>query len=1074
MNKKKCLLFGFLILILIISLASVNASENTSYSDDSITSIDDNIQSIEDPGNVINENQVTQKYPNISNEKDTTDIISSSTLSSNHYVSGTSFSNIRSAANSSKPGDTITLNGTYHSDKKQITINTDNITIKGKSPNSKAILDGSDSETRILRINGDNVHLENLIFQNVHADIWGGTISSYGKHLTITNCEFINNNAQIGTIVLNNESHDTTIKNCIFKENGAIFTHNGTGGYGGAIDTHALNTKIINCTFTSNNALGGGAIYMLHHGNNTIKDCTFTNNTAKNGGAILQAKDNTNLNIINCNFTNNTAENNGGALYLNNKTAIKNSRFLDNLALSYGGGAFVNSLNEMINCKFENNIALSNGGGIYYKNGLNSQIISSTFSNNLAKLGGAIFTNHTLNISRSNFTLNNAILGGAIFNNAILKLNKSLFKFNTALNGSSIYNNNTAILSTNIFQDNQAKSYKLNVINYSTKNKENIIDLLVFLEYGDNYPGVYSLGDLIVDDLAPTLSKGAPNQELILTLNGKNFTSITNSSGFAIFEIPAKNLKNGNYSFQITHPTSNISTPINITGILEIFNKETNNNENNNKNSNINNEDTSRNSTNIIEMENNHKKVHSKLLSSGDTSDIVIYSDNPYIKIDTSTSSKNKNDIDKMFFGLFKDYTDDFYKKFPYAKNRTDANMLFISYLYKEFSHDLLTNPNSFLSIYPIALGLDLYVVGAFAEAYVACNGSISGFLKYPFFHDPQYNKFMDATFGEYSPWIKGILDFAIGIDANGDMSIAQFIINVISLLGVGLLEKGGSKILTRLNKLNMYLKGSKITIFIPNRLPNLNTMLNLVDISIQLVNKPHTGIISLTYDIGKFLAEKFGFNMASKGTESSIITSIIKTSQIIDRYLNNLSKPVLNILTADFLTFSSKVKNLTKTLTKYNASNKRKTVLYKGNTSIYKKNKEGQIKFIKKISKKISKITPKQIKNKIKRGIKKLAKQLGISNKNKKEYGKKQKIIIKTAKKVIEKVSTKVKTKTNKKRTKYPKNNKKGKNNKMHKVTQTAKKFTAKVGNIIKSKGKQLMNKVVNNTKKLLKSFIN
>ena len=850
MNRKKCLLFGFLILILIISLTSVHASENTSLSDDSITSIDDNIQSIESPGNGINENQITQKYPNISNEKDTTEIISSSTLNSNHYVSGTSFSNIRSAANNSKPGDTITLNGTYHSDKKQITINTDNITIKGKSPNSKAILDGSDSETRILRINGDNVHLENLIFQNVHADIWGGTISSYGKHLTITNCEFINNNAQIGTIVLNNESHDTTIKNCIFKENGAIFTHNGTGGYGGAIDTHALNTQIINCTFTSNNALGGGAIYMLHHGNNTIKDCTFTNNTAKNGGAILQAKDNTNLNIINCNFTNNTAENNGGALYLNNKTTIKNSRFLDNLALSYGGGAFVNSLNEMINCKFENNIALSNGGGIYYKNGLNSQIISSTFSNNLAKLGGAIFTNHTLNISRSNFTLNNAILGGAIFNNAHLKINKSLFKFNTALNGSSIYNNNTTILSANIFQDNQAKSYKLNVINYSTKNKENIIDLLVFLEYGDNYPGVYSHGDLIVDDLAPTLSKGAPNQKLILTLNSKNYTSITNSSGFAIFEIPTKNLKNGNYSFQIKHPTSNISTSINITGILEIFNKETNNNENNNKNnSNINNEDTSRNSTNIIEMENNPKKAHSKLLSSGDTSDIVIYSDNPYIKIDTSTSSKNKNDIDKMFFGLFKDYANDFYKKFPYAKNRTDANMLFISYLYKEFSHDLLTNPNYFPSIYPIALGLDLYVVGAFAEAYVACNGSIIGFLKYPFFHDPQYNKFMDATFGEYSPWIKGILEFAIGIDTKGNMSIAQFIINILSLLGVGLWEKIGS----RINKFYMIIKGGKYGRYLPRNYSDLGNIFSGIDVVLQLASHPYNGVTALAYKFTKF-----------------------------------------------------------------------------------------------------------------------------------------------------------------------------------------------------------------------------
>lgn len=47
---------------------------------------------------------------------------------------------------------------------KVININKDNVVIKGKS--DKSVLDASGSDSYIMRINGDNIRLENLIFKN--------------------------------------------------------------------------------------------------------------------------------------------------------------------------------------------------------------------------------------------------------------------------------------------------------------------------------------------------------------------------------------------------------------------------------------------------------------------------------------------------------------------------------------------------------------------------------------------------------------------------------------------------------------------------------------------------------------------------------------------------------------------------------------------------------------------------------------------------------------------------------------------------------------------------------------------
>ena len=148
-----------------------------------------------------------------------------------------------------------------------------------------------------------------------------------------------------------------------------------------------------------------------------------------------------------------------------------------------------------------------------------------------------------------------------------------------------------------------------------------------------------------------------------------------------------------------------------------------------------------------------------------------------------SPTSKNTN---KKYVG---NSVSDFYIMFPFANNRSDSDLLFASYIFKELSHNLLNYSNfSFLYVHRMALGLDFYIVGAFTEAYVFCNGSGWSFINYPFFHDTMYSKVLDASFGDSSPWIKGVIDFAFGIDANGNMSIGQFLINIISLFGVGVL----------------------------------------------------------------------------------------------------------------------------------------------------------------------------------------------------------------------------------------------------------------------------------------------
>ncbi|RBQ24364.1 hypothetical protein ALNOE001_02920 [Candidatus Methanobinarius endosymbioticus] len=82
----------------------------------------------------------------------------------------------------------LPVNGDY-SGHTNYTINIQNglLNITRTNFNSKAIMDASSSGSGIMRISGDNVRLENLIFRNMDTKIFSGAVTSNSVNLTIVN-----------------------------------------------------------------------------------------------------------------------------------------------------------------------------------------------------------------------------------------------------------------------------------------------------------------------------------------------------------------------------------------------------------------------------------------------------------------------------------------------------------------------------------------------------------------------------------------------------------------------------------------------------------------------------------------------------------------------------------------------------------------------------------------------------------------------------------------------------------------------------------------------------------------------
>ncbi|MCI5779847.1 MAG: hypothetical protein MR051_08580, partial [Lentisphaeria bacterium] len=231
----------------------------------------------------------------------------------------------------------------------------------------------------------------------------------------------------------------------------SVFSGN-TAQYGGALSNDSANTFSVSGTdFTDNIATSGGAVYTQRYLLDA-SDVTFTGNTAQYGGAVY-------VNGGSAGIADATAARNqaftGGVFYLSGgSTTISSGLFTGNTATgTVGGGVFYNNAAMTVTgSTFTGGTVTESGarGGVLYNNSGNANFTDSVLSGNATTddIGGAIYAkNGTVTLSGTTFGDNTAKHGGAIYNGAEVVITAStsgrraLFTGNEAGsgNGGAIY-----------------------------------------------------------------------------------------------------------------------------------------------------------------------------------------------------------------------------------------------------------------------------------------------------------------------------------------------------------------------------------------------------------------------------------------------------------------------------------------------------------------------------------------------------------------------------------------------------------------------------------------------------------
>ena len=230
---------------------------------------------------------------------------------------------------------------------------------------------------------------------------YGGAIFNYGYsypgYATVTDSNFIDNNADIGGAISNYAASlvfvmydsitTSTVTRCIFNSNSAAIGGAIANDCVGGLYASSVTSNVIDSIFNNNVASGNGGA--LSNSCNvgtitsTVTNSNFTGNTATNGGAISNGGViDTNIFILllfgsgtisntvtNSNFIGNIATGDGGAVsnYWITSTLTKNN-FIGNIANNGGALYYYNSTGEIHFNRIVGNIALTSGNGLYCYN----------------------------------------------------------------------------------------------------------------------------------------------------------------------------------------------------------------------------------------------------------------------------------------------------------------------------------------------------------------------------------------------------------------------------------------------------------------------------------------------------------------------------------------------------------------------------------------------------------------------------------------------------------------------------------------------------------------------------------
>ncbi|WP_407413741.1 C1 family peptidase, partial [Methanobrevibacter sp.] len=356
-------------------------------------------------------------------------------------------------------------------------------------------IDGK-NQSRLFRIYGENVTVNDLIIINGNAKFGGGILSS-GKDVIFNNVTFKNdyaNSSGGGLTALN----QTTVNNCKFIEN--------TATTGNAIYSEETTIKIEGSYFESTNTLQKAMVFG-YLSTMTINNSIFANSTSKSATAIyndrktyitnsqfinlnatmsagaIVIKELDELLIENCSFINVTSTKNAGAVFIDTPgflyndtgiTVIRNSEFLNCSSEFAGALIILGGKANITQNTFKDNSAIFDGGAIYLSCG--DYLISNTlFENNKLTYddeefihGGGVYVDRSDLTAYNNHFISNTKHGLYSYDSD-LKITQSLFKNNgEAIHGVFLENyelNNTYINDTDCLNDTNYASIVVEKVN---------------------------------------------------------------------------------------------------------------------------------------------------------------------------------------------------------------------------------------------------------------------------------------------------------------------------------------------------------------------------------------------------------------------------------------------------------------------------------------------------------------------------------------------------------------------------------------------------------------------------------
>jgi len=310
----------------------------------------------------------------------------------------TEYPTIQEAINASYQGDTVLVTrGTYqenlHFWGRRITVTSSYNSTKDTSDISQTIIDGGGSEKNLSPVSF--VHGEDslTVFRGIRiTNGWasgnhgGGMTVKYNSNPVIDHCWITDNTGTsshmtgIGIYCL---ASSPVFRNCIIYNNSV----EGNGNYdhrgGGLYAVGSAGPQFYDCVFLENKMAPsifhrdwGGAAY-INNSSAIFDGCQISGNTADYGGGIF-ADNNAFLVLRNCDLSLNFARNNSGALHSQNLSQV-----------------------EIDSCLIHKNSAVQNGGAIYTGNDGQIMARKTTFTENSASHGAAVYAGTSNSVTLS-------------------------------------------------------------------------------------------------------------------------------------------------------------------------------------------------------------------------------------------------------------------------------------------------------------------------------------------------------------------------------------------------------------------------------------------------------------------------------------------------------------------------------------------------------------------------------------------------------------------------------------------------------------------------------------------------